>query len=58
MPRYEVKCDRCNTRDELTMSFKEFVRFKGERKVPPLQWCKECGTNALVLVPSRFTFSI
>jgi hypothetical protein len=65
MPRYEVKCRRCQAGGEITMSFREF----DDRVIPPertrLQLghiravpCPTCAVVALSLVPSAFTFSI
>jgi hypothetical protein len=58
MAIYRVRCEDCGNVAEAKMSFAEFDRFKARDAKLAARWCPFCNHPALVVVPSRFTFSI
>ena len=58
MAIYRVRCEDCGNEEEIRMTFSEFDRFKARDTKLVATRCLRCRVTALVVVPSRFTFSM
>ena len=58
MAIYRVRCEDCGNEEEVRITFSEFDRFKARDTRLVATRCLRCRVTALVVVPSRFTFTI